>query len=437
MIVFRFILYIRDVFKHEIYPFSVINSLHKMRSIAYDNNKINKYQQYKIIYLLNYISKYVSFYRDICFSVKEIENNIAKKSIFQYIPVVLKRDIKLKGDLFKSSIKGSYITGSTSGSSGMPLTVRIGKKAIHNRFVSRLFFMNLWNVRIWDRNVLIGGSRVSKTNSLIHNIIECMRGRYQINVFDINDSNIFSIVDEINKLKPIYIRGFKSGIYELALLIRNSNVKLKINSLKIVIVTSEVLYEKERKIIESVFNAKVVNEFGAVEAGLFAFECPMGHMHINEFADYIEVDEENNMYVTEFDNLTMPLVNYKNLDRIIISNENCKCGLKFRVIDNIEGRVADQIMKTNGEVLNFSFFYYLVDKIDPKGEVIIQYRVEQNGFNFNFYLIKNFGWDDKFIIYIENEMKNYIGDEIKVTFIFVDSINREKSGKLRDFVRIK
>jgi phenylacetate-CoA ligase len=51
---------------------------------------------------------------------------------------------------------------------------------------------------------------------------------------------------------------------------------------------SEKIYEGYQKEVVRAFGRKMVNEYGAAEAGMIAFECPEGKMHINMETNIVE-----------------------------------------------------------------------------------------------------------------------------------------------------
>ena len=52
-------------------------------------------------------------------------------------------------------------------------------------------------------------------------------------------------------------------------------------SLKACFVTSEMLFETDKKLLEKQFGISIINEYGASELGLIAFENPQGEWQIN------------------------------------------------------------------------------------------------------------------------------------------------------------
>ncbi len=201
--------------------------------------------------------------------------------------------------------------------------------------------------------------------------------------------------------------------------------------------TSEVLSGDQREKIGSVLGCPVINEYGANDGGLMAYECPSGGLHIFEEAILFNTKSDGEVLLTDLHNYAMPLVNYELGDRIRFREGICACGRTLRMIEEIEGRTGDYILKSNGQMLNNAFFDYVVRDLVRIGfaENILKYKVIQKGKNFDFYYIKGNKFSPQMLAQIEKIMLQEIGADIMVNFIEVGEIKREKSGKLRDFVR--
>jgi len=209
------------------------------------------------------------------------------------------------------------------------------------------------------------------------------------------------------------------------------------NRLKVIIVTAEILLESERNFMEKVFQTKVANEYGSSEAGLFALECPKGNMHINEESVFITSDNDNNVIVTELYNNAMPLINYVNNDRIVISDKLCNCGRTSRLVDIIEGRVDDTVKCTDGSEKTHLIFHLIFAELhyEECKNSIKQFKITQNKYNFFVEIIPDQNFNQNAVTYIKKRMFEEIGDEIQIEVKIVANIPREKSGKLRVFIR--
>ena len=98
-----------------------------------------------------------------------------------------------------------------------------------------------WNIKPYDKSVLIWRYENKSNGNIIYRIKKFFLFRYDINVYSLNDTNIKRHFNYIEKFKPVYIRGYASGILELAELLKKHNLKFKKAKLKVVITTAENL----------------------------------------------------------------------------------------------------------------------------------------------------------------------------------------------------
>jgi phenylacetate-CoA ligase len=74
--------------------------------------------------------------------------------------------------------------------------------------------------------------------------------------------------------------GYPSSLALLADYASQHDYRVDDLGIKVIFVTSESLYDYQRKSIESVFAAPVANGYGGRDAGFIAHECPHRAMHI-------------------------------------------------------------------------------------------------------------------------------------------------------------
>ena len=100
--------------------------------------------------------------------------------------------------------------------------------------------------------------------------------------------------------------------------------------------TSENLYDFQRKTIEQAFDCPVINEYGR-DAGIIAYECPKGRMHISAENMIVEIlDIQTNqpvepgkpglVVITDLNNFSMPRLDIRLGDVAALSKEGCECG---------------------------------------------------------------------------------------------------------------
>ena len=100
--------------------------------------------------------------------------------------------------------------------------------------------------------------------------------RTRFNVFDLSDNALENWVSVFKKIPFIYMNGYTSPIVQFAKYLKRKNIILReiCPSLNVCIVTSEMLFEDDKQLMETQFGIKVINEYGASELDLIAFQNP-------------------------------------------------------------------------------------------------------------------------------------------------------------------
>lgn len=361
-------------------------------------------------------------------AIKEIDN----------LPITNKVEYQLNPNHFVLNELEKGFSHASSGSTGKPTKIQISKKAEAYRRASVMRFRSWWGLRPEDK-VINFTAYPRLSNTLIKKIKNYLNPKLDLDIFSINENEIFSIYKKIEDYKPKYFRGYTSSIKRLALLFKENKINVKSLNLKVIIVTSEILYDSDRRIIEEIFGCKVANEYGCAEGGLIAYECPQGGMHIQEEMILSYTNELNEIISTELENDLTPLINYKIGDKIITSEEICTCGRTLKLINRIDGRIgSDDILKPDGSTMNYLFFDKMIKNMsetDLWGR-IKRFQVIQKGYDFKIYLIKGDNYTDNVSNYIIDYVKKGVSINADVKIIFVDDIKSEKSGKYRIFKRI-
>ncbi len=406
-----------------------------MESQYWSRKKMEIYQLKKLNKLLSIANSSSDFY-------KNIYNNkdLLLLDLDQFkskIPLIKKNEVVDNFEMLKTKNFSNRNRHATSGSTGEPLVIYISGESEAYREACRMRFRNWWGIKENDKSVYIARKDLNRKETLFFMLKEHLRKRFDIDIFDLNDKTILKYYKEIEKFKPTYIRGYKSGILELAQLMETYKLSFRNFKLKVAIVTSEVLYEDEREFIEKILKCKVANEYGAVEAGLYAYECQDGSMHINEEAVYMYTNNKNDAIVTELDNDCIPLINYKNDDKISISEDYCSCGRTSRIIKVVNGRISGDLIRPDGSKVNQFIIPIILRKCYSKtfNKKIRKYKVIQKGKTFIIKIVPMENYNKECEDYIKERMYEEVGEDIDIRFELVDKIERNKSGKYSIFER--
>lgn len=119
--------------------------------------------------------------------------------------------------------------------------------------------------------------------------------------------------------------------------------------------TAETLTPDVRDLARSVWDAKVINVYGATEVNLIAAECPFTTgAHVPEDLIVLEVVDENDRpvppgvvghktLITPLYNRTLPLIRYELSDLVTVAQGSCPCGRSHLRLQSITGRREDLI----------------------------------------------------------------------------------------------
>ena len=362
------------------------------------------------------------------------------------VPIMKKSDLQhpLKERLSSTyNTKTAYI-GKTSGSSGHPFIFA------KNRFAHALSWAGFQDRYKWygiDLNKSLQARFYGIPLDFFGNIQERLKDRISLrrrfNIFDLSEKKMQLFLERFKRSDFNYLNGYTSAIVLFARFLKDKNIILKdlCPSLKICIVTSERLFEKDKALIEAALGVPVINEYGASEVGLIAFEDSENHWIVNSEDLYIEILDENDtilpygeegrVVITSLYNKAHPMIRYDIGD---IGCLSAKSTLKKPVLEKLIGRTNDIARLPDGKVVPGLTFYYVTKTIiedngNIKEFVIIQTKIDE--FKIEYVSISELSAEQK--TKILEAVGTYVGKNLKIVFERKDLLKRSRSGKLKQF----
>ena len=143
--------------------------------------------------------------------------------------------------------------------------------------------------------------------------------------FHLNDQTIYSYVEKLNKVKPLFFHGYPSVFITLAKYMSNAGLKLQYKP-KCVFLISEGYDKKDILYLKSFFNCEISSFYGQSERLVFAIaDESLETYKVDQNYGYFElVDKSGNIIkknniegeivATSYDNFAMPLIRYKTGD---------------------------------------------------------------------------------------------------------------------------
>jgi phenylacetate-CoA ligase len=175
--------------------------------------------------------------------------------------------------------------------------------------------------------------------------------------------------------RPAVIVGYPSGLFALAQRRLQTKGATALRRLRYVLSTGELLYDFQRRTIESAFGARVVEEYGSQELGVIASEDASGQWLINSPHVVVEVlrgerparaGEMGEIIVTSLHSHVMPFVRYATGDIVTAAQiKTSEPGKQLRILPPIEGRSSDVLLATDGHLQgNRALVDFLVRETD-------------------------------------------------------------------------
>ncbi|MBI3805607.1 MAG: phenylacetate--CoA ligase family protein [Nitrospirae bacterium] len=357
------------------------------------------------------------------------------------LPVLLKREVlDNEKTLITPHFGQKLYTRKTGGSTGMTLHFMKEADVLAQNDAIMYRCYDWYGIDIGERQVRFWGVPVTSNLRWKEAFKDLILNRIRISAFDISEASCLKQYEQIKKFKPTYFYGYTTAIYGFCLFMKKLDIDLNMLNLKAVICTAEKMYDHHRELFREVFNCPIVDEYGSSENGILAFQCKNGNMHIMsdhmciEFLDEkdrpVKPGELGRIVVTDLASYGMPLLRYDIGDMGRPSEKTCSCGVRLPLMDIVEGRKEDFIRTKDGKLVHAAYLCYTL-----KDDTVSEFKMYQKDLNtLLVYIVKspNFSSDTEKIL--DRKLRTSLGEEMRITFEYLERIPREKSGKLRYFV---
>jgi phenylacetate-CoA ligase len=196
--------------------------------------------------------------------------------------------------------------------------------------------------------------------------------------------------------------------------------------------TSEKIVEAYQEEIQKAFGQRMINEYGAAETGIIAFECKSGHMHLNMEGVIVE-EIGHEIVVTNLQMHAFPMIRYKLGDYIKLApkNKKCECGMQHLIIEEVTGRIGQTVYGKNNTYPSL-YFYYIFKNLALKQTLLLTYQVVQEEKGKLIFLIEQH-LDGKELIHLENEIGVYFKNDLEFKIEHSQNLTAHNK-KLKSFI---
>lgn len=365
------------------------------------------------------------------------------------LPVMTKKEFQkpLTDRLSEGFTPASVYVNKTSGSSGDPFIFA------KDKFCHALTWANIFQRFGWfgiDFNSSLQARFYGIPLDFIGNkkerIKDLLSHRYRFTIFDLSDAVLEKVLLKFQQKKFDYINGYTSSIVLFAKFLQKKNIVLTTvcPTLKCCVVTSEMLFDDDKTLLETQFGVPVVNEYGASELDLIAFQNPKGEWRVNSETLFVEVLDENNnvlpngkegrIVITSLYNKAHPFIRYDIGDVGILDE---KSTIKRPILKKLIGRTNDIAILPSGKKSPGLTFYYVTKSIIEDDGNVKEFVIKQTKIDtFDIEYVSGFELTSSQIQQIEKAITTYLESGLTFSFTRKEKLERTKSGKLKQFVSL-
>jgi len=407
-----------------------------------DKDELLEFKENHLKKLLLHAYKHVPYYHLVLKKAGVIHDEAVDLSKFDKIPILTKellRNEKLVSD--DHTTRGWYYN-SSGGSTGEP--TRFIQDACFRKWfhaTNEYYYKNMLVIdEINVKKVLLWGSPRDVFKGSVGLKAEIglwLANTALLNSFRMTERDRDNYIKAINFYKPDLIRGYAGSLYELCLHAERKN--MKIYTPKIIVSSAETLNDKMREKIETVFGTKLYDFYGSRETASLAGECKRGLMHIFAVNNHIEVidthdqpvseGEKGRIIVTNLHNYSMPFIRYEIGDMAALGPNKCKCGNILPTLKRIDGRIEEQFVRKDGNIVIGYFFVHLMGVVLNKGFIKKFQVIQEDHDKIRILIVPEVTLPSSERKDIEAKIKLQMGQDCKIIWDFVDDIPKTKSGK--------
>lgn len=342
--------------------------------------------------------------------------------------------------------KNIYVN-KTSGSSGDPFIFAKDKYSHALTWASNIYRFGWYGINF---NSSYQARFYGIPMDFIGNKKECFKdflgNRFRFSIFDLSDGVLEGFLTHFRTKKFDYINGYTSSVVLFAKFLQKKNIILTMicPTLKVCMVTSEMLFKEDKLLMEKQFGIPIVNEYGASELDLIAFQNPLGEWQVNSETLFVEILDENNetvpngsegrVVITSLFNKAHPFIRY-DIGDIGILDE--KSTLKKPILKKLIGRTNDVALLPSGKKSPGLTFYYVTKSIIEDDGNVKEFTIKQTEIDaFEIEYVSGIELTSKQIQKIKEAITTYLESDLKFSFSRKEKLERNKNGKLKQFISL-
>ena len=362
------------------------------------------------------------------------------------LPILNKTNLQkpLLERLSKGYTEKNIYLNKTSGSSGTPFIFAKDKYCHGMTWASNIYRFGWYGIDFnTSYQARFYGIPLDFIGNKKERIKDFLSHRFRFSIFDLSDEVLEKMLMKFQSEKFDYINGYTSSIVLFAKYLQKKNIVLTAicPTLQVCMVTSEMLFEDDKILLQKQFGIPIINEYGASELDLIAFQNPDGDWQVNAETLFVEILDENNqpvpngtsgrIVITSLFNKAHPFIRY-DIGDIGILDE--KSTLQKPILKKLIGRTNDIALLPSGKKAPGLTFYYITKTIIEDDGNVKEFIIKQTKIDsFEIEYVSDTELDLEQIKKIEQAIAMYLESNLKFSFFRKTTLERSNRGKLKQF----
>jgi len=400
--------------------------------------KLRRFQTLRLRSLFASAAQHSPFFRN-RFAAARLDPEAVTLQDLPRLPPLTKADIRENLDLLTwPAVPGGLRRSTTGGSTGTPVAFYMDRARQAADQAARIRSRRWFGIEPGDRELYLWGSPVElTTQDRVKSLRDRLMNHRLLNAFDMTPGQMRDYLAQIDHFNPAHVFGYPSSLARLVSLANSIGHRSAAPALRAVFVTGEWLDPADRQALADYFRVPIANGYGAREAGFVAHECPQSRLHVTDESLIVELvdaagqpvpdGEPGEVVVTHLENLGMPLIRYRTGDVARRDPNPCPCGRGISVLQQVEGRRTDQLMRKDGGTAHALSVIYVLRETPGVREFKV---VQRAGLDLDVALVPDCEFDRVDQASLASRLGRQLGG-VDVTLRLVDQIASDRSGKFR------
>lgn len=393
--------------------------------------RIAAYRDQRIQKMVRYAYDNTAYYKRIMREGGINPASIQRLDDLQKIPVLTKKIINanIQDFIVQDFDKKKIVHSHTSGTTGSAFRFYNTTETIHNQWAA--FWrgryelgldLDTWCAQFASRPAV----PIKQKKPPFYRMNRPCKQLY-FSAFHENSDNLYYYYKEIDDRKIPWIHGYPSLITPLAAFMKENDLRFH-HKMKAVTTGAENLLEHQEKLMKEVFGVTPYQVYGQSENVAIFSQKKDGRIYVDEDFSAVEFIEcptgQAEIVGTSLYNYAMPLIRYSMKDYVTLPEQ--KIVNERRVVETIDGRNEDYVYLKDGRKIG------KLDHVfkDTTSFAEVQIRQKSN-YDIEVLIVPTGENCEKDEQISREQFRISLGSDVNITYRYVDSIEKNKNGKMK------